>query len=69
MEWAQVATLVAALAAFTGMQALWVARALDRLEARVDRVDARLGVIETLLRDQGERIARLEERGPGLRRV
>jgi hypothetical protein len=69
MEWAQVATLVAALAAFTGMQAFWVARALDRLEARVDRVEAMLGVIETLLRDQGERIARLQERGPSLRRV
>jgi hypothetical protein len=31
VEWAQAATIVSALAAFTGLQALWIARALDRV--------------------------------------
>jgi predicted polyphosphate/ATP-dependent NAD kinase len=38
-----------------GVQTFWIARALDRVESRLDR-------IETLLADHGERIARLEER-------
>jgi hypothetical protein len=68
MEWAQAATIVSALAAFTGLQALWISRALDRvyaaldrIEARLDRVEARLDRIEgVVLRDLGERVARLE---------
>ena len=61
MEWAQAATIVSALAAFTGVQALWISRALDRVYAALDRLDVRLDHIErVLLRDHGERIARLE---------
>ncbi|HET6623088.1 MAG TPA: hypothetical protein VFG70_01050 [Gaiellaceae bacterium] len=61
MEWAQAATIVSALAAFTGVQALWISRALDRVYAALDRLDVRLDHIErVVLRDHGERIARLE---------
>jgi hypothetical protein len=61
MEWAQAATIVSALVAVAGLQALWITRALDRLDARLDRVDAKLDRIEgAVLRDHGERIARLE---------
>jgi hypothetical protein len=60
VEWAQVATIIAALAAFTGVQAFWIARALDRVYAALDRVDTRLDSIEGVVREQGERIARLE---------
>ncbi len=71
MDWAQTASIVAALGAFTGMQAFWIARALDRvhaaldrLDVRLDRVDARLADLEGhVFRDHGERIARLEQRG------
>jgi hypothetical protein len=64
---------VVVLAALAG-QAFWIAWALgklrddvrdlrDDLGGRLDRVDDRLDRIEcTLLRDHGERIARLEER-------
>jgi hypothetical protein len=61
MEWAQAATIVSALAAFTGLQALWISRALDRIYAALDRVDSRLDHVDrVVLRDYGERIARLE---------
>ena len=61
MEWAQAATIVSALAAFTGVQALWISRALDRVYAALDRLDVRLDHIErVVLRDHRERIARLE---------
>ena len=65
MEWAQAATIVSALAAFTGVQALSISRALDRVYAALDRLDVRLDHIErVVLRDHGDRIARLEaERG------
>ena len=62
MEWAQVVTIVGALAAFTGVQAFWIARALDRVYAAIDRVEARLDRIEGAVIAQGERIARLEAR-------
>jgi hypothetical protein len=63
VEWAQVATIVSALAAFTGLQALWIGRALDRVYVALDRLDARLSHIEgVVLRDHTERIARLEAR-------
>jgi len=66
--WGQVTTVIAALATITGMQAFWVSRALDRVYAALDRVDVRLDRVETTLdriekiglREQGERIARLE---------
>ena len=75
VEWAQAATIVSALAAFTGLQALWISHALDRVyarfdgvDARFDRVDARLDRLDTrldriegvVLHDHAERIARLE---------
>jgi hypothetical protein len=61
MDWAQAATIVAALAAFTGLQTLWITRALDRVHATLDRLDAKFDhVAGVVLRDHGERIARLE---------
>ena len=61
VEWAQAATIVSALAAFTGLQALWISRALDRVHATLDRLDSRFDHVEgVVLRDHGERIARLE---------
>lgn len=61
MEWAQAATIVSALAAFTGLQALWISRALDRIHSTLDRLDARFDRVDAVvLRDHGERIARLE---------
>ena len=60
MDGAQVATIVTAPAASAGVQAYWIARALDRVGARIDRLDVRLDGIEGLLREQGERIAHLE---------
>jgi hypothetical protein len=63
VEWAQAAAIVSALAAFTGLQALWIARALDRVCVALDQLDARLSHIETVvLRDHAERLARLEAR-------
>jgi hypothetical protein len=47
-------TILAALIAFMGIQTFWVVRSLDRIDARLDR-------IEGLLMNFGERIARLEE--------
>jgi hypothetical protein len=61
VEWAQAATVVSALAAFTGLQALWISRALDRVYAALDRLDLKLDHLEgAVLRDLAERIARLE---------
>ncbi|MCS7007230.1 MAG: hypothetical protein NZL88_06725, partial [Gaiellaceae bacterium] len=60
-EWAQAATVVSALAALTGVQALWISRALDRVHAALDRLDATLDQIESaVLRDHAQRIARPE---------
>ena len=53
-------TIIAALAAFTGVQAFWIARALDRVYAALDRIEARLDRLEGVVIEQGERIARLE---------
>jgi hypothetical protein len=61
VEWAQAATIVSVLAAFTGLQALWISRALDRVYATLDRLETKLDRVEgVVLRDHGERIARLE---------
>ena len=46
-----------------GLQTFWIARSLDLLGQRLDRVDARLDRIEhDVIRDHGERISRLESR-------
>jgi hypothetical protein len=47
VDWAQVATIVAAIGAFTSMQAFWIARALDGLSARIDRLDTRMDRLDT----------------------
>jgi hypothetical protein len=61
VDWAQAATIVTALAAFTGVQTVWISRALDRVYAALERLDTRLDRVEgVVLRDHGERIARLE---------
>jgi hypothetical protein len=61
MEWAQAATIVTALAAFTGLQGVWMSRALDRVHGTLDRIETRLDRIEgVVLRDLGERVAPLE---------
>ena len=75
VQWAQAATIISALAVFTGLQAFWISHALDRVYARfdgvdtrfdrvdgrLDRIDARLDRIEgVVLRDHAERITRLE---------
>ena len=61
MDWAQTVTIISALAVFTGLQAFWIARALDRVHAELDRIYAGLDRIEgVVLRDYAERIARLE---------
>ena len=63
MEWAAAATIVSAVAAFTGLQTLWISRALGRVHAALDRLDTRLSRMEgVVLRDHAERIARLEGR-------
>jgi hypothetical protein len=61
VAWAQAATIVSALTALTALQAVWISRALDRVYAALDRLDSRLDHIErVVLRDYGDRIARLE---------
>jgi hypothetical protein len=61
VEWAQAGTIVSALAAFTAIQALWISRALDRVHQTLDRLGSRFDRVEgVVLKDHGERIARLE---------
>jgi len=61
VAWAQAVTIVSALAALTGLQAVWITRALDRVHSTLDRLDSKLDHIEgVVLRDHAERIARLE---------
>jgi hypothetical protein len=61
MEWAQAAAIVTAVATFTGFQALWISRALDRVYAALDRIEGRLDRVEgVVLRDLSVRVARLE---------
>ena len=59
MEWAPGGDdRLRALAAFTGVQALWISRALDRVHAALDQLDARLDRVEgVVLRDLSERVA------------
>jgi hypothetical protein len=58
---AQTWTIIGVVVAAIGIQTFWINRALDGIGKRLDRTDERLDRIEdTLLRDHGERIARLE---------
>ncbi|HKY24309.1 MAG TPA: hypothetical protein VJM07_04080 [Gaiella sp.] len=56
MEWAQVATVIAAIAGLIGLQTYWITRELDSLGKRLERVEARLDRFEG-------------QAPPGLRRV
>jgi hypothetical protein len=65
VEWSQVGTIIAVLTAVVGLavglQSFWIAHALDGIHATRDRLDARFDHVEgVVLRDYGERIARLE---------
>jgi hypothetical protein len=61
VEWTQAAAIIFAVAVFTSLQALWISRARDRVHGALDRLDARLDRIEgVVLRDFSERISRLE---------
>ena len=70
MEWIQIWTTIGAMAGIVGLQSFWIGRSLDEIRLRIDRVELRLDRIElrldrietSVLRDHGERIARLEER-------
>jgi hypothetical protein len=58
----QTITIIASLFAALGVQTVWIVHALTRLDvhlsARLDRLDR----VEIVLREHGERIARLEPR-------
>jgi hypothetical protein len=71
------AAVIGAMAGLLTLQAVWIGRLFDtmnsrfdlidqrlnRMDQRFDRIDQRLDRIEaTVLRDHGERIARLEAR-------
>jgi hypothetical protein len=56
VEWAQAATVIAAITGVIGLQTFWIARAIDDVARRLDRVETRL-----------DRLERPEP--PGLRRV
>ena len=67
MDWAQAGTIIGALTAVValavGLQSFWIAHALGRIYATLDRLDTRFDHIEgVVLRDHAERIARLEAR-------
>ena len=49
----QTFAIIGSLFAALALQTFWIVRGLDRIEKRLDR-------IEDILRDHGERIARLE---------
>jgi hypothetical protein len=58
--WAQAATVVAAVVGVGGVQAFWIARALDAVTRRLDRVDDRLDVWAQRMDMHGQRLAKLE---------
>ena len=67
VAWPEVATIIGVLTAVVGLavglQSFWIAHALDRIHATLERLDARLSHMESVvLRDHSERIARLEAR-------
>jgi len=39
VDWAQAATIVAAIAGLIGLQSFWIARELDALGRRLDRLE------------------------------
>jgi hypothetical protein len=47
VEWAQTATIIAAITGVIGLQTFWIARALDDLSSRLDRFEARLDRFES----------------------
>lgn len=53
---AQTFAILGSLFAGLALQTFWISRALDRIERRLDRIE------DMVLRDHGERLARLEER-------
>lgn len=59
----QVGAVAVVVAPLVALQTYWIARAIDALSARMDRFEGRLdGIENTLVRDHGERITRLEAR-------
>jgi hypothetical protein len=46
VEWAQVATVIAAIAGLIGLQTYWITRELDSLGKSLERVEARLDRFE-----------------------
>lgn len=55
--------LTAVVGLAVGLQSLWIARALDRIHATLDRLEVRFDHIENVVqRDHAERIARLKAR-------
>ena len=67
VEWSQVGTIIGVLTAVVslavGLQSFWIAHVLDRMNATLERLDARFDHVErVVLRDHAERIARLEAR-------
>jgi hypothetical protein len=58
---AQTIAIIGTLAVLIGIQSFWISRSLDRIDRTLERMDDRLRTIETdVLKDHGERIARLE---------
>ena len=59
-----IGSLTPVVGALVGLQTFWISRALDRVDVSLARLDARILHLEgNVLRDHGERIARLEQRG------
>jgi hypothetical protein len=67
---AQTIAIIASMVVIFGAQTAWILRSfaqldqrLDRMDSRFDRMDTRLDELKTeIVRDHGERIAKLEER-------
>jgi hypothetical protein len=72
--WAIIGGVTAVVGIVVGLQTFWVARSLDKLQDALTELGAKLGaeigdtrtevreVKDVLLREHGQRIARLEER-------
>lgn len=61
--WTIIGAFVALLGIVVGLQTFWISRSLDKLEHALGAVgDEVHETRDVLLRDHGERIARLEER-------
>jgi ubiquinone biosynthesis protein UbiJ len=46
VEWAQVATVIAAIAGLIGLQTYWITRELDSLGKSLERLETRLDRLE-----------------------